>query len=156
MRMIEVNDLFDIFRLLVRLNKEYNGSGQNPISLVLFDGHGTSDRLHLGGGQGGRHVFGGRHLSTPRFKSLFQKYLYKTFARHSQFIFGSCDAARYPNSVAQTFESVMKSILGERVRVAGSEGDITPFSDITPSLHKDGSLELACEFEEGGTRFRDL
>ncbi len=159
MRTIEVSGLSDMLRLLVRLDKAHNADGTNPIKLVLFDGHGTNVRLFLqwGGRDSKLHA---KDILSERFAKIFQQYLSKAFAPTAQFIFGSCESAlpykEHPAAgvlaekmpgIAHSLKEVLKSIFSKKVRIVGSEDELTPFTHLTPSLLKGGSLSLACATE---------
>lgn len=148
MRMLEIYNVPDALRLLVRFDRAYSPTGKNPIAGVLFDGHGTSQRVFLSGDDE-NGLFGIRQLRSERFEELFKKYLSKAFSPAAQFTFGSCEAGRTSDgrSIGHELKTVMQSIFSKRVKVVASKNSLFPFSELIPSLGKDGSLRITCVTE---------
>ena len=162
LRVIEVGTLSDLFRLTQRLNVAHNKQGENPIPLVVYDGHGTSRRLFLN-----NKNFGIDELEDPRFEDIFNRHFYNAFSENAEFVFGSCEAGLKEHTgyhkrpgVAETLKQTLTKLHSDKVRVIASEETATAFSELKPVKLKDGSLTLKIKsvpyFEGGTTRYRKM
>lgn len=150
-RMVEVMDVPDMLRRFVELTKTYNENGNNPIAAVLYDGHGTAERVLIRRGRPGG-LFGPTQLTTKEFAEVFKTHLSKAFAKSAQFLLGSCEAGRkdyYEPAIGFVFKDVMQQVHDLNVRVSASPYSILPFTSIGASL-KDGVLSLVAR-----TRYQD-
>ncbi len=166
MRLIEIEDVADFFRILVRLDRTYNDMGTNPIPAVLYDGHGTNSRL-LFGKDDPNKTFGVHTISDERFYDVFKKYLIRAFTQNVQFIFGSCEAGddrQGDVSLGYKLKKAMSRLLSTKARVTASRYSLYPFSDIGASFMR-GVLSIqpkALGYDEDTSRvrpnagFRDL
>jgi hypothetical protein len=151
LRVIEVDGLKEFYRAFLRLDKMYNrGNDAHPISLALFDGHGTSRRLFLGGGDN----FGTEQLEEERFDSIFQKHFAGAFAKNAMFVLASCEAAGEDsydkNSIGAVLKRKLVTLLGKKVVVVATTDETTPFSEFVPRRKKNGALRLKFESHSGG------
>ncbi len=142
LRYIEVETVSELFRLITRLDTTYNSDGSTPIPLVIYDGHGTSERIFLQGKN-----FGKDELRHPRFEDLFLKHLDKTFSSTALFVFGSCEAnlktwRNHQISLAEVFRNTLQNLHSRKIRVSATEDSATQFTKLEPSQNKDGSLSL--------------
>lgn len=161
MRIVEVDGLLEFFRAFVRLNKTYNAHQQNPIQLVLYDGHGLSHRIYLG-----ETNFGVQQLMNNRFDALFKKRFSSVFSKRATFILASCYAAGIKktevDSVGVALKRKLSELLGEKIRVIATPDEATPFLNLTPTLKKNGALRLSIDSypsdanKEGEPRYTKL
>lgn len=162
LRVIEVGTMTDLFRLTQRLNVTHNKRGENPIPLVVYDGHGTSRRIFLNDKN-----FGIDELETKRFREIFNTHFYNAFTENVEFVFGSCEAGRKEYDgygsrpgVAETLKNTLQDLHSDKIRVIASEDTATAFSELKPVMLKDGSLTLKIKsvpyYKGGVTKYRNM
>lgn len=149
MRLIEIEKLPDFLKLLVRLNKTYNATNTNPIRMVMYDGHGTSERILLSIEKGVMSILSASHISSERFEKIFSEHLFQAFSPECQFIFASCESAKKTKKtdpVAFALKKALQKFFSRNIVVVGSNDIVTPFSKIVPTLYNN-VLRVECFFD---------